>query len=51
MYDLLFISKSFFNSEYIEKEELMQILERHRKAAAQGHKYAIENLKCLGCSK
>ncbi|MFM9947108.1 MAG: toll/interleukin-1 receptor domain-containing protein [Saprospiraceae bacterium] len=31
---LLFISKSFFNSEYIEKEELKKALERHRKGEA-----------------
>jgi len=31
---LLFISKSFFNSEYIEKEELKKAFDRHRKSKA-----------------
>jgi hypothetical protein len=31
---LLFISKHFFNSEYIEKEELKKALERHKKGEA-----------------
>jgi len=31
---LLFISKSFFNSEYIEKEELKKALGRHQKGEA-----------------
>jgi len=31
---LLFISKFFFNSEYIEKEELKKALERHQKGEA-----------------
>lgn len=31
---MLFISKHFFNSEYIEKEELKKALERHKKGEA-----------------
>lgn len=31
---LLFISKHFFNSEYIEREELKKALERHKKGEA-----------------